>query len=78
MNELELLKCPCCGDLPEVRKWGLGCYVVSCTRYACNLPQCIIATDKTSAIKEWNKMVNKYEGAHNEQTHPKEKDNPET
>lgn len=77
MNELEILKCPGCGNLPALRRWGPG-YYVSCTRYACNLPQCIIATDKTSAIEGWNEMVNKYKGAQNEQTHSKEKDDTET
>ena len=57
---LDLLKCPCCGNSPEVHKWDIGCYYVSCTRYACNFPYLIIGGSKTDAIRAWNEDVKKY------------------
>lgn len=59
MDKPEILKCPGCGNLPELRKWGPG-YYVGCTRYACNVPYWILAADKTSAIKAWNEAAIRY------------------
>lgn len=60
MNKPELLKCPCCGDLPGIYPWGIGCYVCHCMRYACNFPYSVMANDRAGVIKAWNEEVLKY------------------
>ncbi len=63
MNELELLKCPCCGELPKIYRMisDFDCgYWCHCARYDCDFPYALIGYDKTNAIKSWNEAVNKY------------------
>lgn len=62
MGKLELLKCPSCGNLPDIYEWSRGCYCVQCTLYACNFPFAIFGGDPTIAIEAWNKAVNEYKG----------------
>jgi hypothetical protein len=71
---LELLKCPCCGNLPGIYQWGPGRYLCHCTRYACDFPHNIIANGKEDTIRAWNEEVIKYKEKNNEQTHSEEKD----
>lgn len=62
MNNPELLKCPCCGNLPEIYG-NNGWYWCNCTHYACDWPYAITVTDKADAIKGWNNAVLEYKGS---------------
>lgn len=74
---LELLKCPCCGDLPEIYLWSSGCYLCLCTHYACNFPYSI-RNGKENAIRAWNEEVLQYKENEDEQANLQEKDGEET
>lgn len=83
-DEPEILKCPCCGDLPMIYScegsddynYGYWCH---CARYTCNFYYSVIADDKASAIKAWNEYddfkfaaVIRYKETKNEQKNTKE------
>lgn len=57
---LELLKCPCCGDLPEISGNSKGGFWCHCKRYACDFPYAIASHDKENAIRAWNEEVLRY------------------
>lgn len=76
---LELLKCPCCGDLPGIYPWGIGVYVCHCTRYACDYSHySVMANNKEAVIRAWNEEVLQYKENEDEQANSQEKDGEET
>ena len=60
MNNPELLKCPCCGDLPEIYNWDHGYSWYRCVNPGCNYHTAIAADNNVSAIELWNAAVLKY------------------
>lgn len=63
-GEPEILKCPCCGNLPKIYPWGGG-YLCHCERYACDFYYSISAHDKANVIEGWNEAVIQYKESHN-------------
>ncbi len=64
MNELEILKCPCCGDLPALYS-NFGGYKCHCARYSCNFVFSIMTYNRTDAIEAWNEAVIRYKETKN-------------